>query len=762
MSYDKNILEFDIELKQLSSYAKGTFAKQTLLDMPILKQHDVLIDLWNDLDNMMKMHTTYGQLPINHHYEIKPLLSLISKGHVCDLEEMISIKKLIDLSLLINEYQKNILKHIDHLPFFEKYPLPSFDTLSDEFNRIFDMNFLIKDHASDSLNKIRKKLAVVDQRYQHSIQQALKTYATFLNEHMIVTRDDALCIAVNEAFKGKVKGSVIDMSQSKQTVYIEPAQSRIIREEKNTLLQEEKQEILMILAKLTQYIYTFLDDLFISIDTLLIYDIFQAKALYTHKIRGVRPIISNHEIHLVQARHPQLKEQAIPINIDIKKENQGLFITGPNTGGKTVSLKTVGLIQLLAQSGLFIPAEEHSTIMLFNHIFADIGDAQSISHNLSTFSGHLTKHIRYLSDVDDHTLLLIDEIGSGTDPQEGVALAKSLLNAYLSKGALLMITTHYQTLKEFAIKQYMDLASVAFNEETLSPLYHLIMGVAGQSHAFDIAHRLGLPDDVLSNAKYIYESSQSDAEKLLRALEKKELLLIEQEKEVFKKQQQLQLEKETQMNEKESFEIYKKHAVNDAIKEKNKRLDEKIDEVSTMLKILKNESTSLPVTSKIKGQLKTLTIEKEVKNISFDVGESVYIDSYDQIGTIVSKKNNRYDVQIGYFNMIFTKDDLSKTNEKPIEVKSQPKTHISKPRSQYIYEIDLRGFRFEDVKPELEKAIDQAVLSNQDSLRVIHGFGTGAVRKAVYQYIKDHPNIKSHRFGQEGEGLNGVTVLTLK
>jgi DNA mismatch repair protein MutS2 len=208
--------------------------------------------------------------------------------------------------------------------------------------------------------------------------------------------------------------------------------------------------------------------------------------------------------------------------------------------------------------------------------------------------------------------------------------------------------------------------------------------------------------------------------------------------------------------------MYKKHAVIEAIKDKTKLLDDKINEVKSMLNTLKVEATSLPLTSKIKGKLKDISTEKETKNIVFDVGESVYIDSYGQIGIILSKKGNRYDVQIGHFKMTFTKDELSKTKEQPKIQPTKKIQHTAKPSSTYIYELDLRGFRFEDVKPELEKAIDQAVMSNQETLRVIHGFGTGAVRKAVYQFIKGHPNIKSHRFGQEGEGLNGVTVLTLK
>lgn len=762
MSYDKNILEFNQELNTLSSFAKGHSAKAELLNLHVLSDKAQIELLWDDLSAMLKMHVAYSSLPMSDDYEIMPLIDLMSKGHVCDLEEARRIKSFLDLTQSIRVYHQEIKKHIEDLSFFQTYPLPETPHLYETFEHIFDDQLLIRDDATKALYSIRKKLAVVDQRYVQSVQQSLKTYSSFLNEHLVVTRNDALCIAVNETYKTKVKGIVMDMSQSKQTIYIEPLQSKRIRDEKTELLQEEKLEIYNILSKLSQSILIHLDDIYIMIRTLKIYDMYQAKALYAKSLNAIRPKISTEEIHLIHARHPQLKDDVVPIHVQIKKSQQGLFITGPNTGGKTVSLKTVGLMHLLAQSGLFIPAQELSTVMIFDHIYADIGDSQSISQNLSTFSGHLTKHIAYLKEVNDNTLLLIDEIGSGTDPQEGVALAKALLNQYISKGAMLMVTTHYQALKEYALKQNMELASVSFDEKTLTPEYHIVMGVAGQSHAFDIASRLGLPQSVLHDAKHIYESSQSDAEKLLRALEKKEIALKNEKEIIDKQNMDLAIKIESYETHKRDFERYKDYAVQKAIEEKTKQLEEKIEKVEQMLYSIKNSGTSLPLTSKIKGQLKSINNEKITKNITFEIGEFVHIDSYDQVGTIISKKGDRYDVQLGHFKMTFTKDDLSKTQQK-IE-KPLPKNSAQDrvPKKTFVYELDLRGFRFEEVKPALEKAIDQALLSNQESLRVIHGFGTGAVRKAVYQFIKGHPNIKSHRFGKEGEGLNGVTVLTLK
>jgi len=762
MSYDTHVLEFHIELHHLSSFAQGQSAKDALLNLPILNEEQVINSLWDQLDLMQHMHHVQGQLPITNHYEIKPIVTLISKGHIADTEEMRHVKRLVDLSEDLHAYHQELKTHVQVETFFDAFNLPKLKALHQSLQHVFDDQENIKDDASIELKSIRKKLSLIDQRYQQSLQQALRSYEAFLNDFVIVAKNDALCLSVSDTYKNKVKGIVMDTSQSKQTVYIEPHQSSLIRLEKSQLLQDEKKEIYNILYKLTQEVTIHIESIELLINMIQIYDMYQAKSRYAMSMNAVRPNISHDKIDLIQARHPQLKKDAVPIDISISRDAQGLFITGPNTGGKTVSLKTVGLLQLMAQSGLFIPVSESTSIMIFEHIFADIGDDQSIAHNLSTFSSHLVKHVNYIKKVNRQSLLLIDEIGTGTDPQEGVALAKSILQTYLNKGAMMIVTTHFQVLKEYALKHHLNLASVAFDENTLSPQYHIIPGISGQSHAFDIAKRLGLPNDVLTQAKDMYHASQSDTEKLLLELEKKEFELKDYAVSLNSLNHQLQDEKNA-LNEKLiAFEVEKKHAINQAIKEETQKLQKKISDVEAMLQTLKTNPQTLPITSKIKGQIHAIQKEKEIKQVSFQVGESVYIDSYGQIGTILSIKQNSYKVRLGQFELKFSKDELTKTSETPAVKKHTKEIYVSKPKSDYIYELDLRGFRFEEVKPALEKAIDQAVMSNQETLSVIHGFGTGAVKKAVHQYIKNHPNIKSHRYGKEGEGLNGVTILTLK
>ncbi len=762
MSYDTHVLEFHIELHHLSSFAQGQSAKDALLNLPILNEEQAINSLWDQLDLMQHMHHVQGQLPITNHYEIKPIVTLISKGHIADTEEMRHVKRLVDLSEDLHTYHQELKTHVQVETFFDAFNLPKLKALHQSLQHVFDDQENIKDDASTELKSIRKKLSLIDQRYQQSLQQALRSYEAFLNDFVIVAKNDALCLSVSDTYKNKVKGIVMDTSQSKQTVYIEPHQSSLIRLEKSQLLQDEKKEIYNILFQLTQEVTIHIESIELLINMIQIYDMYQAKSRYAMSMNAVRPNISHDKIDLIQARHPQLKKDAVPIDISISRDAQGLFITGPNTGGKTVSLKTVGLLQLMAQSGLFIPVSESTSIMIFEHIFADIGDDQSIAHNLSTFSSHLVKHVNYIKKVNRQSLLLIDEIGTGTDPQEGVALAKSILQTYLNKGAMMIVTTHFQVLKEYALKHQLNLASVAFDENTLSPQYHIIPGISGQSHAFDIAKRLGLPNDVLTQAKDMYHTSQSDTEKLLLELEKKEFELKDYAVSLNSLNHQLQDEKNALNERLIAFEVEKKHAINQAIKEETQKLQKKISDVEAMLQTLKTNPQTLPITSKIKGQIHAIQKEKEIKQVSFQVGESVYIDSYGQIGTILSIKQNSYKVRLGQFELKFSKDELTKTSEKPAVKKHTKEIYVSKPKSDYIYELDLRGFRFEEVKPALEKAIDQAVMSNQETLSVIHGFGTGAVKNAVHQYIKNHPNIKSHRYGKEGEGLNGVTILTLK
>ena len=761
--FDVKSLGFDKQLEILAQYAKTTQAKLALLSLEIHTDQDIIENNWQDMDMLLSMHHAYGRLPINHAYDIKDLLTLLEKEHLLTISEAFSIYNYFKLEHDILEYKKKLDEILKHNYLFDTYTIIDHHKTAKLFYKTFDADGEILDDASDELYAIRKKLKSIDLRYKKSMQQALNQYQSLLNEQLIVSRGDALCLAVSEAYKYQVKGITHDISQSGLTVYIEPEQSKVIRLEKETLFEEEKKAIFEILKQLTKNLTIELGSIASNVHHLYLLDILESKVLYSKKYQLEKPEISNHSIELLHTWHLEL-EKPVKINISFSYESKGLFITGPNTGGKTVTLKTVGLCQLMAQAGLFIPASSQSKVMILKSILADIGDDQSIISNLSTFSGHLKKHIDYLNILQKPSLILIDEIGSGTDPQEGVALAKSILEAYIDKGACVMVTTHYQALKQFAIESNFSLASVAFNKETLAPEYHIIMGVSGQSHAFDIAKRLGMQKEILNKAYEFYERDQSEADKLLSNLQEKAVVINETQLKQQEEYLHIETIKKTQEISYQTFLSEKDALVEASIKEAKALYEKKIETIDTLIQTLK--TSDLATIAMVKGSLKELKKEPQVIQTkeTFVVGDHVFVASYQQEGVITSISKNNYHVDLGKFTLPFKSHEITRYEQIKKEKNTKLKQKITdqRPSQSFMYELDLRGFRFEEVKPALEQAIDKALFSNQKNLRVIHGFGTGAVRKAVYDIIKKHTHIQSYRYGTEGEGLNGVTVLTFK
>jgi DNA mismatch repair protein MutS2 len=770
MSFDIQTLEFHQQRQKLSSFAKNKTVQSSLLNLPVLTDEIIIIQSWQYIEDILKLIRIYQGLPLTSNYECLDICLLIKKGHLLSLDEAYSMYLSLQDQKMMYQYIKRIDESLT-FEFIKNHPIVNISEIYNHFINVMDDEGIIKDDATPQLKFIRKKLKSIDQRYSKSLNESLSQYSAYLNENVIVSRGDALCLAVSDSYKNNIKGILHDISQSKQTVYIEPYQAKSIRDEKILLIEEEKQEILKILKFLTQIITSHLDVLTTQMQTLKIYDTFHAKAQFASHIKGNRPHIEKTSFHLIEARHPALQKDVVPITVYLTKAQHGLFISGSNTGGKTVTLKTIGLLHLMAQAGLFIPASEHSSIMIFEHILADIGDQQSIEHNLSTFSSHLKKHQSMLEVANHRTLLLIDEIGSGTDPQEGVAIAQALLEAYERKEANFVVTTHYQALKQFAIRKNYLNASVSFDQQSLKPTYKIEYGISGRSHAFDIASRLGIEEAIINQAKENYMSLQTDNEKLLETLEQKEKMLNLEKKqldEVYENVRihQLKLSEEIQLFEKTRDEKLKK-----LIDSKEKEVSKKVEAIDQLLKDLKDKK-QIPISqyaSYKNIQQSFHDVDNTVKKVDFKIGDEVYIESYDQFGLIESIKKNRYFVRVGGFQLEFDQASLSIPERKDIPVKKiltkekkEKISHTSKPTSNYVFQLDLRGFRFDDVKPALDQAIDKAILSNQPSLRIIHGYGTGAVKKAVYEIIKNHPEIKSHRYGQEGEGLTGATVIYFK
>ncbi|MDE7213577.1 MAG: endonuclease MutS2, partial [Anaeroplasmataceae bacterium] len=596
--------------------------------------------------------------------------------------------------------------------------------------------------------------------------------ASMLTENLIIMRNNRMCLPVKIEYKNTFKGIVHDISSSNTTCYIEPEATIETANQIDSYIAMEKKEIEVILKNLSLLVGAESEGLKQDLEVLTSLDVIFAKALMGRDLDYQEVKITDKQyFNLKKAKHPLIDPASVvPIDVELGNTHSTIIITGPNTGGKTVALKTVGLLHAMMMCGLMVPCSSESTLSVFSEILVDIGDEQSIAQSLSTFSAHMKKMNEILNSATFQSLVLLDELGSGTDPKEGSSLAIAMIDYLKKRGARILVTTHYSDLKSYAYQEKDVLnASVEFNTNTLLPTYRLLIGVPGKSNAIEIASRLGIPSDIIDASRgYMQSINPSESSKLMDNMEEEITKLRAQEEEL-----QHKIEMYDSLNQKLSLEKMNLTKQRDKILEASRAEAQKIiekttDEAKEILKELK-EKTSGDYKdhelATLKHQIKKLG-DKEDSEELFDenlaVGDYVFIKSYEQYGTITKHKKDKFTVQMGQFSMDFSKKDLVKAT-RPKE-KPQKKTRMSgyNPASHASLSLDLRGKRYEEVKDLMDTYIDQAILGNLESVSIIHGFGTGTIRKAVWEYLKNCPYVKSYRFGQEGEGLNGVTVVKLK
>ena len=775
MRFMTKTLEFPEILKRVTTFAHTDSTRALIDELNPMTELNTIKQSLQETSDFLDIIYRASYMPFVDDFDIVQLFEYGSKHLSYSIYELMQIRLFLSMEKDIIQYIRNLKKiYIDTKSmqiYFDR--LQSHYHLYDKLYHMIDPEGLFVDDASPRLNQIRKDLRRLDHQLQDKMNKLVADYQTYLTDSVIVIRNDRFCLCVKEAFKHKIKGVTHDISASGQTIYIEPEQSRQITAQIESLKAGEKNEIDRILRELSDLIQLEEESLSNNLKLLVYLDFVQSKALYAKVIDGVVPKINKEgKTSLVKAKHPLLDQKvAVPISLKIDETYKILLITGPNTGGKTVALKTLGLLTLMTQSGMLIPASEQTEIAIFNKIFADIGDEQSIEQSLSTFSSHLTKIINMLKNVDKNTLIILDEIGSGTDPNEGVSLAIAILNAFKKYDVRMLVTTHYSELKHYAFEQPdIQTASVAFDQESLKPLYYVQMGMTGSSQAFLIAQRLGLNTDIISEAKDLYANKQTDVAKMMEKLNTMMQNYEEQEKKLVAQNDDLANEIKTYDQMK--IELVKKQdQVIEKIKDKElKKWESLRDDALKVIKDLESkQSISKPESAQYKHQLKHSSQSEDYLNLEDNLkkGDAVYIKSYQQYGKITQVKGDRYKVKFGNFEMTFDQLDLVKDNEPKKQVKTtlrkvRPKQSESLKSNNSSMRLDLRGFRFEEVFEAMDQAVDQALLNGLHELTVIHGFGTGAVKKAVYDYIRQSSLIKTHRFGGEGEGLNGVTILTLK
>jgi DNA mismatch repair protein MutS2 len=603
--------------------------------------------------------------------------------------------------------------------------------------------------------------------------------STMLSDAIITIRNDRFVIPVKQEYRSVYGGIIHDQSSSGQTLFIEP--QAIVQ--LNNVLQEtrvkETQEIERILVELSEKVGAFTPELLHNVKVLAQIDFLVAKAKYAKAIKGSKPILNNEgRVKLFKAKHPLIPNDVVVANdIFLGDEFTTIVITGPNTGGKTVTLKTIGLCTLMAQSGLQIPALDGSETAVFSSVYADIGDEQSIEQSLSTFSSHMVNIVDILKHVDYDSLVLFDELGAGTDPQEGAALAISILDEVYKRGARVIATTHYPELKAYGYdREGVINASVEFNVETLSPTYKLLIGVPGRSNAFEISKRLGLEENVISNARSHIGEDTNKVENMIASLEDSRKKAEEEELEAKNHLKQAEilhkdLQKQIDEYHQERDAMVEKAAKEAAaIVENAQREAEAIIADLRKLRLEKHADVKEHELIDAKKRLEEAapkvkkTTNKAARPLdkSLKPGDEVKVVSFGQKGHLIEKvSNNEWQVQIGIMKMKVKESDLEFIKSTKVK-ETKPLTTIKGRDYHVSVELDLRGERFENAISRVEKYVDDALLAGYSSVSIIHGKGTGALRSGVQEYLKNHRSVKRIRFGEAGEGGTGVTVVEFK
>lgn len=649
----------------------------------------------------------------------------------------------------------------------------------------------IADKASDTLFDIRKKIRSKENSIREKLDSLIHSshYQQFLQEAIITQRNGRFVVPVKAECRGNVPGLVHDTSSTGATVFIEPASVVDANNDIKVLQGKERDEIMRILYELSAESGDFAESIKHSYESAIRLNLIFAKAHLAYKMKATKPILNNEGIiYLKKARHPLIDpKKVVATDIALGDEYDTLVITGPNTGGKTVSLKTLGLLTLMTMCGLLIPVADRSRVSVFNNVLVDIGDEQSIAQSLSTFSSHMVNIIDIMKKADDKSLILIDELGAGTDPVEGAALAVSIIEALREKGAIIAATTHYAELKAYALDtQGVTNGCCEFDIETLRPTYKLLIGVPGRSNAFAILNHLGMTQDVIDNAKAIVGSDNRDFEAVLEKLESSRYALEEERKIAEEMTERARKIEEKAQSEMDKIETLKARELDKAKREAQKLIDaaeRKSSQFLLELDKLKKEQTSSNATEIARktrravkaqmGEMDDLINPNELAdNWDYDYklprnpvpGDRIVIKGIGE-GEVLEFKNNNVFVKSGLLKTRVKLSDimiLDKPKKKPVKTQHNVYRTSSRADADVKTEIDMRGETVDEALSELGLFIDRCVLNNIEEIRIIHGKGTGALRSAVTDYLKTHPNVSEYRLGRYGEGENGVTIAKLK
>lgn len=656
--------------------------------------------------------------------------------------------------------------------------LPNLRTIEDVINKTINNEKEIKDDASLDLRDIRLHKKTLSLNIKRKFEELFEepSLVNAFQDKLITERDGRMVTPVKFDFKGQIKGIEHDRSASGQTVFIEPLSIVSLNNKMRELETKEKEEIRKILLRIAELLRNNKDDIIFIGEKIIYLDVLNAKSIYGVENSCSIPTINNREIlYLEKARHPFIdKDKIVPLTFEIGKDYNILLITGPNTGGKTVALKTAGLLTLMALSGIAIPASENSIIGFFEGVFADIGDEQSIEQSLSSFSAHLKNVKSILENLSKNSLVLLDELGSGTDPTEGAAFAMAVIDYLNEKKCKAFVTTHYSQVKAYAYnEEWIETASMEFNTDTLSPTYRLLIGIPGESNALTIATRFGIAESIIKKAKEYISEDNKKVEKMIENIKNKSQELDELRERLSKLEEEARIDREKAKQEMLLIEKQKNEIIKAAYEDTEKMMNEMRAKASALVEKIQTEENKKEDAKKLQKNLnmlssalreeknKAVEVVKSIKRkVDFKAGDRVFIKSINQFANIlkINTSKETANVQAGILKLEVPYDEIKVVEEKKEKIYNV-NTHK---KTQVRSEIDLRGKMVDEAIYELETYFDRATLNSYSEVYVIHGKGTGALREGILKYLKTCKYVKDFRIGGHGEGGLGCTVVTLK
>lgn len=764
-------LELNLILNKLKEFALTPMAKYRISELDVSFDYYKIEEDLQITDEALRIISHIGRCPMDFIHDVNLAINKAYKGGVLTCEELYRISSQTQGVLRIESFYNSLnLENLTHFSYFVNSLTPC-KYLSNRIDKCISSSLEVMDEASSELKKIRREIRSKENEVKRVMERYAKSNAEYLADSIVTMRNDRLVIPVKASHKYSVDGIIHDESSSRQTAYIEPSSVVLLNSQLVSLKQLEKEEIERILRELSKLVKEEYENLHTNMKMIEEIDFMFAKGAYGNSLDAkVATLSKENVIRFHGARHPLLDRKTVIANdFYLGKDEPNIYlITGPNTGGKTVALKTVGLLVLMNQCGLAIPVNFEATLGVFEKFFVDIGDEQSIEKSLSTFSSHMVKLIDFANECDSNSLIIVDEIGGGTDPKEGEALAMAFIKSFYKAGSMVLASTHYSNLKTFAIEEgYISNASMIFDQEALKPTYKLKKGVVGKSYAFEIAKNLGLSSYIIEDAKKYKEHYSSKADLLLDELEKKQEEIYVKEDEINEIKaklesslKEIELEKEKikqlEINIKEKAQAQIDELVSDALFEVQEMLDE--------LKAKDKEQIKMHELINAKRKLNDFNYEdeeEEKSNKEFKVNDLVFVKSLNKQGKITRVNNDNCVVIVNGMNITVKKSDLNEAKVK-IENQKEKKKQTSSSLRYVPVEINLLGMHVDEALIAVEKYLDSCSLVHHKQVRIIHGHGTGALRTAIGEYLKKSKYVESYRLGGPGEGGVGATVVTLR